>query len=63
MKKIEKKNFGFGKKSFGSNTNTKIGPWFRFPIPKHGFGHTLNKLHTCNENAFPLWIQLNRGFT
>ena len=28
-------------KNFGSNTNTKIGPWFWFPIPKPGFGRTL----------------------
>ena len=26
------------KKSFGSDTYTKIGPWFWFPIPKPGFG-------------------------
>ena len=36
-----KKKFGLGKKNFGSDTNTEIGPWFRFPIPKSGFGHTL----------------------
>jgi hypothetical protein len=39
--KCEKKGFGFGKKNFGSDTNTEIGPWFRFPIPKPGFGLTL----------------------
>ena len=33
--------FGFGKKSFGSDTDTEIGPWFRFPISKPGFGRTL----------------------
>ena len=33
--------FGFGKKKIGSNTDTEIGPWFRFPIPKPGFGRTL----------------------
>ena len=38
-KKFEKKGFGLGKKSFG--TNTKIGLWFQLPIPKLGFGHTL----------------------
>jgi hypothetical protein len=26
----------------GSYTNTKIGPWFRFPIPKPGLGRTLH---------------------
>ena len=29
-KKIEKKSFGFGKKKFGSDNDTEIGPWFRF---------------------------------
>ena len=28
-------------KRFGSNTDTLIGPWFGFPIPKPGFGRTL----------------------
>ena len=27
--------------SFGSDTDTKIGPWFWFLIPKPGFGRTL----------------------
>ena len=40
-KKLKKKSFGFGKKDFGSNTYTEIGPWFWFPIPKPGFGCTL----------------------
>ena len=25
----------------GSDTDTETGPWFRFPIPKPGFGRTL----------------------
>ena len=29
------------KKIFDSDTNTEIGPWFQFPIPKPGFGRTL----------------------
>ena len=29
-KKMKKKSFGFGKKSFGPITNTKVGPWFQF---------------------------------
>ena len=33
------KVFGFGKKKFSSDT--EIGPWFRFPIPKPNFGPTL----------------------
>ena len=41
MNKFEKKSFGFGTKNFGSDTDTKIEPWFRFPIPKPGFGRTL----------------------
>ena len=44
--KLEKKSFGFGKKEFGSDTDTEIGPWFRFPIRKPGFGRTLLKLTT-----------------
>ena len=39
MRKFEKMSFGFGKKKLGSDT--EIGPWFWFPIPKHGFGRTL----------------------
>ena len=40
MKK--KKSFGFGKKNFGSETDTEIGPWFWFPIPKPNFGLPLS---------------------
>ena len=29
------------KKSFGSDNNTEIEPWFRVLIPKPSFGHTL----------------------
>jgi hypothetical protein len=28
-------------KKIGSENDTEIGPWFQFPIPKPGFGHTL----------------------
>ena len=41
MKCFEKKSFGFGEKFFDSDTDTEIEPWFQFPIPKPGFGHTL----------------------
>ena len=41
LKFFEKKKFQFRKKSFGSDTDTQIGPWFWFPIPKPGFGRTL----------------------
>ena len=40
LEKKLKKSFHFKKKN-GSNTDTKIGPWFWFPIPKPGFGRTL----------------------
>ena len=38
---LKKKSFGFGRKCFASDTNTKNVPWFWFPIPKPGLGHTL----------------------
>ena len=41
MKKIGKKSFGFGKKKFGCNTDTEIGPWFRFLLLKPNFSLTL----------------------
>ena len=37
----KKKKISFGKKNFGSDTITEIGPRFWFLIPKPGFGHTL----------------------
>ena len=40
MRKISK-SFGFRKKEFGFDIDTKIGPWFWFPIPKPGFGPTI----------------------
>ena len=36
-----KKSFGFRKKSFSYDTDTKIEPWFQFPITKPGLGRTL----------------------
>ena len=41
MRKFERKSFNFGTKTFGSDTDTEIGPWFRFPIPKPDFDRTL----------------------
>ena len=38
--KIEKKKLRFQKEKKIA-TDTEIGPWFRFPIPKPGFGRTL----------------------
>ena len=63
------KKFRFWKKKFGSDTNTKIGSWFRFPIPKPGFGRTLperknqvTSSHRCYSvtmewNPFCLFLQ------
>ena len=36
LKCFEKKRVSVSEKKIG--TDTEIGPWFRFPIPKHGFG-------------------------
>ena len=42
MSKIWKREVSVSeKKKNGSDTDTEIGPWFRFPIPKPGFGCTL----------------------
>ena len=40
MRKISK-SFGFRKKEFGFDIDTKIGPWFWFPLSKPGLGRTL----------------------
>ena len=34
-------SLGLGKKSSGLETDTENWSWFRFPIPKPGFGRTL----------------------
>ena len=39
---MKKKSFDFGRKCFGSNINTEIGPWFWFPMLKPGFSGTLH---------------------
>ena len=41
LKFFEKKKVSVSEKKIGSDTDTKIGPWFRFPIPEPGFGRTL----------------------
>ena len=41
LKEIEKHCFGSSKKNFCPDSDTKIEPWFWFPIPKPGFGRTL----------------------
>ena len=38
-----KKEFRFQKQKIGYDTYTGIGPWFRIPIPKPGFGRTLQQ--------------------
>jgi hypothetical protein len=40
-KNLKKKKIGFGKKKFASETDTEIGPWFRFSVPKPNFGLTV----------------------
>ena len=40
LKLFEKKRF-VSEIFLGSDTDTEIGPWFWFPIPKPGFGRTL----------------------
>ena len=40
---MKKKEFQFREKRFGSDT--EIGPWFRFPIPKPGFGCKLTLVY------------------
>ena len=46
-KKSLKKSFGFKKN--GSDNDTEIGPWFRFPIPKPGFSRTLLSLKPADS--------------
>ena len=39
--KFFEKKVRFRKEKISSDTDTEIGPWFQFPIPKPGFGRTL----------------------
>ena len=57
LKKKKKKSLSFGKKFFDSDTDTEIGPWFQFPIPKPGFGCTLQekKIFERKWANFALW--------
>ena len=45
--------FRFGKKII-SDTDTEIGPWFWFRIPKPGFGCTLVQRLAIQESSTPL---------
>ena len=51
---LKRKSFGFRKKSFGSDTDTQIGPWFWFMIPKPGLGCTLDQIHITDVNFLGL---------
>ena len=51
---MNKKSFGYEKKSFGSHTDTKIGPWLWFPTPKPDFGRTLV---SSNKLTFTLLVR------
>ena len=42
---LEKKVSVWEKKSFGSDNDTEIRPWFWFPIPKPDMGCTLIRYH------------------
>ena len=59
LKKWENMRFFFNyvqkeRKSFCSDTDTKIGPWFRYLIPKTGFGRTQTK------NACKYHLSMNK---
>ena len=45
--------FGLG---FGSDTDTDIGPWFRFLIQKPGFGCTLSVILTTYQERISFFI-------
>ena len=50
----KKKEIQFRKKKIGSDTDTEIGPWVWFPIPKPGFGRTLDGTGNVNDiQIFP----------
>ena len=59
-------NFGFCKKSYGSDSNTGNQPWFWFPIPMVNFGCTLRAffLNTGwnDTNVLPLLKKLRHCF-
>ena len=39
--KLMKESLGLGQNCYGTKTDTETQSWFRLPIPKPGFGHTL----------------------
>ena len=55
MRTFGEMSFSFGKK-IRSNTDTEIGPWFWFPIPKPNFGLTLG------VNSLWGWFLEKSGF-
>ena len=54
MKKNENKEVSVSEKSFGSDTDTEMGPWFWFLIPKPGFGRTLSSKGGFISESFSL---------
>jgi hypothetical protein len=53
FKNFEKKNVSVSeKKFFGSDTDTETGHWFRFPIPKPGFGRTVERMRAGKKTSF-----------
>ena len=48
MDETMEESLGLGKKSYGTETHTKTQSWFRLPIPKPGFGRTVNGNLTIN---------------
>ena len=47
-------NLKFLEKKIGSDNDTEIGPWFRFPIPKPGFSRILG--HVCMHVGITLLL-------
>ena len=45
-------SLGIGKRSYGTDTETPS--WFRLPIPKPGFGHTLRLRMSGNLTEYLL---------
>ena len=45
-------SLGLGKKSSGAETDTETWSWFRLPIPKPGFGRTLDRYAQLTRGAF-----------
>ena len=55
--KIEE-SLGLGKKSYGTETDTETWSWFRLPIPKPGFGRTLQLVVVSNVRLKSIWTHI-----